>query len=56
MDHLFMVAVLEITGFEPEFHKWINVLCQYPAVVEQENGIPSEYFLIKRSVQQGYPL
>ena len=52
VDHQFLAAVLETTGFEPEFRKWISILISIVLV----NGRRSRAFAIEQWVQQGYPL
>ena len=54
VDHRFLATVLEIAGFEPEFHKWITMLYHNPQAVVQVNGRRSR--AIERSVRQGCPL
>ena len=56
VDHQFLATVLETTGFEPEFHKWISILYHNPQAVVQVNGKCSKAFVIERTVRQGRPL
>ena len=56
VDHQFLATVLETTGFESEFRKWISTLYRNPQAVVQVNGRCSEAFAIERSVRQGCPL
>ena len=51
-----LAMVLETTGFEPEFCKWISMMYHNPQAVVQVNGRCSKAFMIKRSVRQGCPL
>ena len=52
VEHRFLATVLETTGFEPEFRKWIFMMYHNPQV----NGMRSGTFAIERSVRQGCPL
>ena len=53
--HWFLVVVLEISGFEPEFRKWISMLYHNSQAVVQVNGRRLRAFAIERSVQEGCP-
>ena len=56
VDHRLLATVLETTGFQLEFCKWISMMYHNPQAVVQENGKRLKSFAIERSVQQGYPL
>ena len=56
VDHRFLAAVLETTGFKPEFRKWISILYHNPQAVVQVNGRCSGDFAIERLVWQGCPM
>ena len=56
VDHRFLVTVLETSGFEPEFRRWISMMYHNPQAVVQVNGRRSRAFAIERSVRQGCPL
>ena len=53
VDFRFLATVLETTGFQPEFLKWINMMYHNLQVVMQVNGKRSEAFAIEQSVRQG---
>ena len=55
VDHRFLATVLEIAGFQPEFWKWISLMCHNLQDVMQVNEKRSETFSIERLVQQGCP-
>ena len=48
VDHQFLATVLKITGFKPEFCKWIRMMYYNPKTVVQVNGKHSQAFTIKR--------
>ena len=56
VDHQFLAAVLEITGFKPEFHRWISILYLTSQAVVQVNGKHLGSFAIELLVRQGCPL
>ena len=53
VDHQFLVIVLETTGFNLEFCKWISMMYYNPQAVVQVNGKHSEDFAIVQLAWQG---
>ena len=49
VDHRFLVVVLETAGFEPESHRWINMLYRSTWAVVQVNEKHSGFFVIERA-------
>ena len=56
VDCRFLVAVLETARFEPEFRRWINILCQFPTAGVKMKWKSSRSFAIEWSVRQACSL
>ena len=53
VDHQFLSTVLETTGFQPEFRRWIGMMYHNPQAVVQVNRRRSGAFAIECLVRQG---
>ena len=51
VDHRFLATVLETTGFQPKFRKWISMMYYNLQTVVPVNWKRSEAFVIERSVR-----
>ena len=56
VDHRFLFKVLEKSGFQRDYLRWVRLLYQTPKTVIQINGKQSSPFPVTRSVRQGCPL
>ena len=56
VNHLFLIIVLEMYGFEEDFIKLIQILIQNQESSVINGGITTIYFKLKRGTRQGDPI
>ena len=56
VDHPFLIAVLNIMGFDSEFINWINILINRQESCVINGGISTGYFNLERGSRQGDPI
>ena len=56
VDHPFLIAVLNVMGFDSEFIKWIKVLINRQESCVINGGASSGYFELERGSRQGDPI